>query len=128
MRTIDIDTMLDAYREAALWSSIHYASDEWPGIEDGTPFDQIDADLSDDAQDILRQDCNEFAEMLEAFDLPEELTDEQIGHDLWLTRNGHGAGFWDRGLGELGDNLSDICRGLPERDLYLSDDGEIEIA
>jgi hypothetical protein len=20
----------------------------------------------------------------------------QIGHDLWLTRNGHGAGFWDR--------------------------------
>mgnify|MGYP003653116883 FL=1 len=21
---------------------------------------------------------------------------EQIGHDLWLTRNGHGAGFWDR--------------------------------
>lgn len=21
---------------------------------------------------------------------------EQAGHDLWLTRNGHGAGFWDR--------------------------------
>jgi len=20
----------------------------------------------------------------------------QIGHDLWLTRNGHGVGFWDR--------------------------------
>ena len=20
----------------------------------------------------------------------------QIGHDLWLTRNGHGAGFWDK--------------------------------
>ena len=20
----------------------------------------------------------------------------QVGHDLWLTRNGHGAGFWDR--------------------------------
>jgi hypothetical protein len=20
----------------------------------------------------------------------------QLGHDLWLTRNGHGAGFWDR--------------------------------
>lgn len=20
----------------------------------------------------------------------------QIGHDLWLTRNGHGTGFWDR--------------------------------
>ena len=22
--------------------------------------------------------------------------DEQAGHDFWLTRNGHGAGFWDR--------------------------------
>ena len=21
---------------------------------------------------------------------------EQAGHDLWLTRNGHGTGFWDR--------------------------------
>jgi hypothetical protein len=21
---------------------------------------------------------------------------EQAGHDFWLTRNGHGAGFWDR--------------------------------
>ena len=20
----------------------------------------------------------------------------QVGHDLWLTRKGHGAGFWDR--------------------------------
>jgi hypothetical protein len=20
----------------------------------------------------------------------------QVGHDLWLTRNGHGVGFWDR--------------------------------
>tara|TARA_R110002012_G_scaffold295739_1_gene492457 strand:+ start:107 stop:430 length:324 start_codon:yes stop_codon:yes gene_type:complete len=22
---------------------------------------------------------------------------EQAGHDFWLTRNGHGSGFWDRG-------------------------------
>ena len=21
---------------------------------------------------------------------------DQAGHDFWLTRNGHGAGFWDR--------------------------------
>lgn len=24
------------------------------------------------------------------------LDPERLGHDLWLTRNGHGAGFWDR--------------------------------
>lgn len=33
-----------------------------------------------------------------------------FGHDLLLTRSGHGAGFWDRGLGELGDRLSDAAR------------------
>lgn len=29
--------------------------------------------------------------------------DERFGHDFWLTRNGHGAGFWDRS--ELADPL-----------------------
>ncbi|AXQ69622.1 hypothetical protein HOU03_gp146 [Caulobacter phage CcrSC] len=32
------------------------------------------------------------------------------GRDFWYTRNGHGVGFWDRGLGEVGDKLSDACR------------------
>ena len=27
-----------------------------------------------------------------------------IGHDLWLTRNGHGAGFWD---GDYPDDIED---------------------
>ncbi len=38
---------------------------------------------------------------------------EQIGHDLFLTGNGHGAGFWDREAlrtGKLGDKLSDAAR------------------
>ena len=37
---------------------------------------------------------------------------EQFGHDLALTRNGHGAGFWDRGLGDAGDVLSDWADSL----------------
>lgn len=35
---------------------------------------------------------------------------EYAGHDFWLTRVGHGAGFWDRGMGELGDRLTDACK------------------
>jgi hypothetical protein len=27
------------------------------------------------------------------------------GHDFWLSRNGHGVGYWDRGLGEVGEKL-----------------------
>lgn len=33
-----------------------------------------------------------------------------MGHDLYLTSAGHGAGFWDRTeLGDLGDKLSEFC-------------------
>jgi hypothetical protein len=35
----------------------------------------------------------------------------QTGHDFILTANGHGCGFWDRGLGELGDRLTEATRG-----------------
>ena len=31
---------------------------------------------------------------------------EQAGRDLWLTRNGHGTGFWDRG-----DRYKDLAIG-----------------
>lgn len=39
-----------------------------------------------------------------------DLDPGQVGHDFCLTRNGHGAGFWDRGLGERGERLSDAAR------------------
>jgi hypothetical protein len=49
----------------------------------------------------------------------------QTGRDLWLTRNGHGAGFWDRNLGALGDRLTEAAKQLGEQDAYLGDDGFI---
>lgn len=50
---------------------------------------------------------------------------EQAGHDFWLTRNRHGDGFWDRGLGERGERLSDAARVYSSVDLYVGDDGLI---
>jgi len=52
-------------------------------------------------------------------------TDHQAGVDFWFTRNGHGAGFWDRGLGEVGEHLSKIAKTFGTRDLYRGDDGLI---
>jgi hypothetical protein len=42
------------------------------------------------------------------------LPDEFFGHDFYLTRESHGAGFWDRGLGELGDYLTGIAKSYGE--------------
>ena len=50
-----------------------------------------------------------------------------LGHDLWLTRNGHGSGFWD---GDWQENDGEILTELTgnmfkEVDLYVGDDGKI---
>lgn len=50
----------------------------------------------------------------------------QIGHDYVLTTGGHGAGFWDRGYGELGDKLTEACHAdRHEWHAYVTDDGKL---
>lgn len=46
---------------------------------------------------------------------------EAVGHDFWMTRNGHGVGFWDRGLGDEGDALSEIAREFGEAHVWFAD-------
>ena len=50
--------------------------------------------------------------------------ESRAGNDYWYTRNGHGTGFWDRGLGELGDKLAAACR-YREVNMVRGDDGLI---
>ena len=47
---------------------------------------------------------------------------ELAGHDFALTRNGHGAGFWDRGLGTVGDMLSDEAKAYGSHSVYIEVD------
>ena len=63
-----------------------------------------------------------FAKELEAT----EASDAQNGHDLWLTRNGHGAGYWDRGYDDkVSDAITDAAKSLGSVDWYVGDDGLI---
>jgi len=50
------------------------------------------------------------------------------GRDYWFTRNHHGVGFWDRGLGEIGDKLTEKAHNDPSVDLYRGDDEQIYIS
>jgi hypothetical protein len=59
----------------------------------------------------LAADCKGFeqlayAELQEAYKAG-LWTESAAGEDFYLTRNRHGAGFWDRGHGEIGRKLSD---------------------
>jgi hypothetical protein len=51
----------------------------------------------------------------------------QVGHDLWLTRNGHGTGFWDRSPDAPYLRLTDAARNLGESDCYVADDGAVHL-
>ena len=52
----------------------------------------------------------------------------QVGHDWWLTTQGHGAGFWDRGLGTAGAALTATCDGYSDMlNLYVDEDGTLRV-
>ncbi len=83
----DIQTMTDGYLEAIYFT------------ETGDK-DQPDADSELDAYTKMQAyiDCRNFWwAVTEELGIPSSVIDwRQAGIDLWLTRNGHGAGFWDR--------------------------------
>jgi hypothetical protein len=55
---------------------------------------------------------------------------EQAGHDFWLTRNGHGAGFWEESdwPKEAGQRMTATCEQFGEADIYKGDDGLLYIS
>jgi hypothetical protein len=115
---MNIDNILRGYVVCALWSSTDH---------DGEPMDD-GRDVSDLAPATLvqmREDVTDFVQANEATLVASGQSEEQIGHDFWLTRNGHGAGFWDRGLGAIGDQLTEACKTYAGVDLYVGDDGLI---
>lgn len=121
------------------------------GIADGDAFDSHFGfeDLSVEAVQEAVAVCDEFAKCLDKIKCEDsdefdregnplsDLTvwealndkaigDDYIGHDIWLTRNGHGAGFWDRGYP---DHLQRIacaaCKALGERNVWVDDNGVV---
>ncbi len=110
------ETMVRSYLESALWTG----TDNMGALLDRR-FSLCD--FSPRAVLQASADCEAFAaNCASAGDLLAGMDPEEAGYDFWLTRNGHGAGFWDRGLGERGDRLSDVCRAMGESDLYVGDD------
>lgn len=113
-----LDAFTRAYLDCALWAEVG---------EDGEPLD-TQHDARDFAGETLAQaaaDCDEFrAACLRAgLDLS-GCDDARLGHDLWLTRCGHGCGYWDGDWPEpLGRQLTEMARAMGPRWLYEGDDG-----
>ena len=111
-------TVFKHYLICALWSSTD---------ADWEPLDAVYS-IDDIAPQTLKQMENEVSDFIESNEdllIESGQSDEQIGHDFWLTRNGHGDGFWGRGLGAVGDELTKASKPYGEVCLYVGDDGLI---
>jgi hypothetical protein len=123
MKYSDLNPFTKGYIDAMFWTECH---SDHPELEDKTFID-----LAPETLTRIIEDCAGF-EMLHKKLLDSVMRDdyglESAGHDFWLTRNGHGAGFWDRNLGEAGDKLTAACghgTRYPEQNLYVGDDGRL---
>jgi len=106
---MDKKKILQAYLFAALWTA------------------ELDArdlkEITSASKKKAIEDINSFIK--KAGTLLEGMEESQIGHDFWLSRNHHGAGFFDRGLGKIGDKLQDLSQEFVELNVF--DEGKIII-
>ena len=137
--------LLDAFTlaciEAALWSS-NDESDE----SGGNPLDQNYGleDIAPEALERLADECKRFQSSPEWLAALEDESgdarsdrrqgygcsvEQSAGHDFWLTRCGHGAGFWDGDWREPhASALTELSKKFGNVDLYVGDDGKIYAA
>lgn len=123
-----IDSFTTSYIECALWCGIH-EEDEKRFNKKAEKYSINDIRKSTLNKMIL--DCTNFSEKYSDLlsmvpENPQWTTDELNGHDFWLSRNGHGSGFFDRDYPDnLGDRLQEAAKSFGEFDIYVGDDGKV---
>ncbi len=113
---IDLDMFTTSYIEAAIWSS----SDEH-----GEPLDSSYSTEDMDASTIQKMEDDAFEFLKQNWELV-QLNLIVAGHDFWLTRNHHGAGFWDGDWpGRAGEILTKNSDAFGSYELYVGDDNKV---
>ena len=136
---IDVSTVVAHYIVAMLWSTMD-ESDE----NGGEPMDANYGfnDLADGVRESIEADVVTFLQAVGHLITEENYIGQgsgeydvaaRAGHDLWLTRVGHGCGFWDgdwesdRHNGLEGP-LTQAANALGDCDPYIGDDGQVYIS
>lgn len=132
---VDIADMVQGYLDAQLWAGLDYGHERCDDCTGGNiephPYDE-NYGSDDVAPEYVEALTAEFRALVTEHPLAVRMyvhrTDYRsvyfdcqdrsalFGHDYYLTREGHGAGFWDRGLGLLGDYLSAIAKSAGSAD------------
>ena len=109
------------YVEAAFFADIDH-----PDVE---TYGATVSDLAPSAWFAMVRDCARFMRrhggLIAQATAGPHYSNKQAGRDFWFSRNGHGAGYFDRGLGDVGDALQTAARGAGSVDIYRGDDGKL---
>lgn len=120
---VDMTEVIEQCRITALWSDGESLKADGESLDTEYSLE----DLSPQADERIAEMCQQFVGR--AGDLLDDypMDSGQLGHDIWLTVNGHGTGFWD--CDELDKNMRDsltlIAQSMDEQNLYVGDDGLI---
>lgn len=131
------EEMVAGYIECALWSEQDWRAMHEAGEDNPPPLDDVYGpdDLEAETRAEMVSECRAFADANSA-DIDTVLngldgyTWGNVGHDFLLTRNGHGAGFWDRTYeeGEVRKallRLSEACEGYGSFNLDSTAEGTV---
>lgn len=130
------DAFARAYITTALWTGVEYKHGD-PRADGDRATHFVSIDLEPATLRDMIADCAAFVEANRATIESAIATGEvacgpdfdewgRAGHDFWLTRNGHGAGFWDGDWPEpQAATLSEAARAQGDYDLFMNDDGAI---
>lgn len=117
------------YARTMLWANTYSADEQDSEVraEDWqTPSDNWGLSAFGSASQLsITADCEDF--VLAQWPLLSDLDPAQSGHDFALTRNGHGAGFWDRGIGERGDILTAASHAYGTSSAWFGDAGIVHL-
>jgi len=130
------DAFARAYLVAAMFTGVEHREGH-PDKDHDKNYDLPPSAIVPDSIRTMLADCESFkaaaADLLAEAYTRDGYGEEQAGHDFWLTRNGHGAGYWDRSPldmnheGSLGRRLTAVAKVFGESDLYTGDNGEIAL-
>lgn len=118
---------LQSFLVALLWSTPHGEDQEDGNLDDNHDLQDIHPDTVSGLQKLCNQFLDEnLADIQALIDEEEGYTFATAGHDLALSVNGHGAGFFDKG-NDTADRLQEAANKLGQVDAYLGDDGVIYV-
>ncbi len=122
---INFHTFVAGYKQAILFAET--------AIADGEDVENLAGyDFSEAALEVIYQDCRLFwdhnsEKVALAIAASDDYDYERAGNDFWFSRQHHGVGFWDRGLGLVGDDLTAAAHSFTEKNIFINDTGLLEI-